>query len=112
MTLPRSVEKFAAAARLSISAQQLIAAEDARAALVVARARGERRAAGAADRVVEREVVGGPRRRLGELDVVDDRAGARLPEAIDGARVAAAAERPLRRAARSSGRRSRRRRCR
>ena len=74
----------------------LVAAEHAGAALVVDLAGGQDHALGAADRVVEREVVVRVLGRLGELDVVDDLAHAGLAQPVEHPRVQRAPERPLR----------------
>jgi hypothetical protein len=74
--------------------EQIVAAQDVGAPARVTGARGERRAARATDRLIQRQVVGGARRGLRELHVVDDRARAGPPQAIDGLRVAQAPEGP------------------
>ena len=75
-------------------AEVLVAAQHAGVAVAVALAGGEDGAAGVAEGVVEREVLG-PARGLGELDVVDDRSGARPVKAAHDLGVLRARERPV-----------------
>jgi hypothetical protein len=74
--------------------EDVVAAQDVGAAVGLADAGGQGRAARAADGIEQREVVGGARRRLGELHVVDDLLRAGGAQAVDGARVVQAPERP------------------
>ena len=64
--------------------ESVVAAQHAGVAAIFDLAGREHRSAGAADRVVQREILA-RLRRLGELDVVDDRARARGVQRIDGA---------------------------
>jgi hypothetical protein len=74
--------------------QELVAPEHVAAALLVRLRGGEDDVVGAVDRGDERVVVARGR-LLGELDVVDDHPRAVAAQAVDGARVVAARERPV-----------------
>ena len=91
---PRALRQVARGRLGADAVKELVAAEDIAAALVVRLGGGEHDVVGLVHGGDERVVVA-RRRLLGELDVVDDHPRAVAAQAVDGLRVAAPRERPV-----------------